>query len=180
MVRPIPSLIRDAPIEALDFVVFFAINVIFVGLITLALWPPEMTALAVRLAKAYAVLWGAVAFAHTALSMIHSILRIDIYDHYDFFVYSNLAVGFLHLPAWSAYAALAARDFAAGATPWTAALVYAVGLLASFVAWKVYCVFYRGYIYQAVTLPLALVTFALFALWPAAGRVLYGWLFDLF
>lgn len=36
---PLPRLIQDAPIEALDFVVFFAINLIFVGLAALALWP---------------------------------------------------------------------------------------------------------------------------------------------
>lgn len=177
---PLPRLIQDAPVEALDFVVIFVFNVLFVGLAALALWPLEMTALAVRLAKAYAVLWGAVALAHTALNVIQSILRINIYDHSDAFVYSNLFVGILLLPCWSAYAALAALGFADGASFWTAALLYLVGFLASFVAWKVVCTFYRGHLYQLVNLPVALASFVLFAAWPPAGRALYGWFFDLF
>jgi hypothetical protein len=177
---PLPRLIQDAPIEALDFVVIFVFNVLFVGLAALALWPLEMTALAVRLAKAYAVLWGAASFAHTALIMLQSILRINIHDNYDAFVYSNLFVCVLLLPAWSAFAALAVGGHAAGASLWTAALLHVAGFLASFVAWKVVCTFYRGHLYQLVTLPVALATYVLFAAWPPAGRALYGWVFDLF
>jgi hypothetical protein len=180
MVRPLPKLIQDAPIEALDFIVIFVFNVIFLGLVALALWPLGMSPLAVRLAKAYAVLWGAVSFAHTALTMIQSILRLNIYDNYDAFVYSNISVGAVLLPCWSAFAALEVRVFVEGASFWTAALLYFVGFLASFVAWKVVCTFYRGYLYQVVKLPIALVSFVLFALWPASGRALYGWFFDLF
>jgi len=180
MVRPLPRLIQDAPVEALDFVVIVVFNVVFVGLVALALWPLGMMPLAARLAKAYAVLWGAVSFAHTALNMIQSILRVNIYDHPDAFVYSNIAVGVLLLPGWSAFAALAAREFSGGASFWVAALLYFVGFLASFVAWKVVCTFYRGHLYQLINLPVALVSFVLFALWPAAGRALYGWFFGLF
>lgn len=180
MVQPIPSLIRDAPVEALDFVVIFVLNLLFVGLAALALWPLELTVLAVRLAKGYAVLWGAVSFAHTALSMVQSILRVNLYDNWHLFIYSNLSVGVLLLPAWSAFAALEARGAAAGVTFWAAALPYGVGLLASLVAWKVVCVFYSGHLYQFVTLPVALVSYALFAAWPAPARALYGWFFDLF
>jgi hypothetical protein len=177
---PLPRLIQDAPIEALDFVVVFVFNVLFVGLAALALWALGLPPLAVRLAKAYAVLWGAVSFASTALSMLQSILRINIYDHPDAFLCSNLAVGLLLLPAWTAFAALAVRGFAEGATLWAAGLLYVVGFLASFVAWKVVCAFYRGYYYQATNLPVALASFVLFAAWPASARALYGWLFDLF
>lgn len=180
MVRPVPRLIQDAPVEALDFVVVFVFNVLFVGLAALALWGLGVTPLAARLAKAYAVLWGAAAFAHMALSMLQSILRINMYDHPDGFVYSNLAVCFLLLPAWTAYAALEVRAFADGASFWTAALLYFIGFVASFVAWKAVCAFFRGYVYQAVNLPVALVGYVLFAAWPPAARTLYGWLFELF
>lgn len=180
MVQPRVRLIEDAPAEALDFIVIFLFNAVFVALAALVLWAAGMTPLAVRLTKAYAVLWGAAAFTHTALAMLQSFLRVNIYDHHDLYVYSNITAGLLLLPAWVAYAALEARAFAEGRTFWTAALVYFGGFLASFVAWKAVCVFYRGYIYQAVFLPVALVGFVLFALWPAAGRTLYGWLFDLF
>lgn len=180
MVQPIPNLIRDAPVEALDFVVIFVVNLLFVGLAALALWPLELAWLAVRLAKAYAVLWGAVSFAHTALSMLQSILRVNLYDNWHLFIYSNLAVGVLVLPCWSAFAAPEARGAAAGASVWTATLLYAVGLLASLVAWKVVCVFYNGHLYQFVNLAVVVVSFVLFATWSGAAGALYGWFFNLF
>jgi len=180
MVRPIPRLIQDAPVEALDFVVILVFNLLFVGLAALVLWPLGLAGLAARLAKAYAVLWAAASFVHMALSVAQAILRINLYDHPDAFVYTNLAASALLLPAWSAFAALAVRGPAADASFWTAALLYLFGFLASFVAWKVVCTFYRGYIYQLVNLPVALASYVLFAAWPPAGRALYGWFFDLF
>ena len=177
--RP-PRLIQDAPVEALDFVVVFLFNVVFVGLAALALWAVGAAPLASRLAKSYAVLWGAVSFSHVALMMIHGILRIDLYHHDDLYLYSNMAAGFLLLPPWSTYAALEARAFAEGAGPGRAVLVYVVGFLASAVAWKVVCTVYRGWYYQLTFVWVALVSFVLFALWPAGGQTLYGWLFELF
>jgi hypothetical protein len=177
--RP-PRLIQDAPPEALDFVVFFLFNVFVLGLMTLALWACGVTPLAARLAKAYAVLWGAVCFAHMALMMIQAILRVDIYSHPDMFLYSNMAVGFLLLPPWAAYAALEARAFAEGRPLWTAAVIYFVGFFASAISWKVVCTIYRGYFYQMTFVWVALVSYLLFALWPAGGQTLFGWLFNLF
>lgn len=180
MVRPIPRLIQDAPIEALDFVVVFVFNLLFLGLAALALWPLGMAPLAARLAKGYALLWPAVAFSSVALGMVQAILRVNLYDHPNAFLYSNLTASALVLSCWTAFAALAVWGFAAAATFGTAALLYAVGFLASFVAWKVVCAVYRGELYQVVNLPVALLGFLLFALWPAAARALFGWFFDLF
>ena len=181
MLPRMPRLIEDAPIEALDFVVILIFNVIFVLVAALVLWAVGAWPMAGRLAKAYAVLWGAVCFAHMLMMMVHAILRVDLYSHADLYVYSNIAVGVLLLPAWSAYAALEAVCWARCCTSlWSAAAVYVVGFLASFVAWKVVCALYRGHLYQLVFLPVALASYLLFALWPAAGATLYDWLFNLF
>lgn len=180
MVRPIPRLIQDAPIVALDFVVIFVFNALFLGLAALALWPLGMTPLVGRLAKGYALLWPAVTFSSVALGMVQAILRVNLYDHPDAFVYSNLAASAPLLSCWTAFAALSVRGFAAAAPAATAAVLYAVGFLASFVAWKVVCAVYCGELYRVVNLPVALLSFVLFALWPAAAHTLYGWFFDLF
>lgn len=180
MVRPIPRLIQDAPIEALDFVVVFVFNLLFIGLAALALWPLGMVPLAARLAKGYALLWAALSFSAVALGMILAILRVNLYDHPNAFVYTNIAASAPLLSCWTAFAALAVRGLAASASFGAAALLYVVGFLASFVAWKVVCAIYRGELYQVVNLPVALAGFVLFALWPAAAEALYGWFFDLF
>jgi hypothetical protein len=180
MVRPIPRLIQDAPVEALDFVVIFVFNLLFLGLAALALWPLGMASLAARLAKGYAVLWAAVSFSAITLGMVQAILRVNLYDHAKAFFYSNMAASALLLSCWSAFAALAVRAAAAAAPVGVAAFLYVVGFLASFVAWKAVCVIYRGELYQVYNLPVGLAGFVLFALWPAAARTLYGWFFDLF
>ena len=171
--------IVDAPVETWEFFTSAAINLLFVGLLALALWPLGATPLAVRVAKGLAVLWGAAALGSMTVLVAQRFLRIDEYLDFNVYLYSNLAVGVLLLVCWSAFVALSAREFA-GASLWGPAPVYVAGFLSSFVGWMAVSAFYQGIFYKLINLPVVLVCYIIFALWPAAARFLYGWFFDLF
>lgn len=171
--------ITDAPTETWEFFTVAAINLIFVGLLALSLWPLGATALVARLAKGYAVLWSATALGAMTVAVAQKFLRIDEYWDFNVFLYSNLAVAAAVVACWSAFVALTVGDFA-GATFRVAAPFYVVGFLSSFVGFMAVSAFFQGAFYKLVNLPLALVCYVVFALWPAAARFLYGWFFALF
>jgi hypothetical protein len=81
---------------------------------------------------------------------------------------------------WSAFAALTVHSFVVGTPAWVVLILYLVGLLSSYVASAVVCALFVGNIYRLVNLPLGVMSFILFSVWPAAGRAIYGWFFDLF
>lgn len=169
-----------APVEAWEFVVGLFVNALFVGLVALLLWLLDGPAVASSLAKGYAVLWCATAFAAISTGVIQAMLRLDVNDNFNLYVAPGVAFGAVLLTCWSAFAALAVGGPAAGATSWTKLVLYAVGFLASFFGSWVVSSFYQGHLYKIINLPLSLLSFLVFAAWPAAGRALYGWFFGLF
>lgn len=169
-----------APVEAWEFVVGLVVNALFLGLVALLLWSLDGPALAAPLAKGYAVLWCATAFTAISVGVIQAMLRLDVNDNFDLYVAPGVAFGVALVTCWSAFAALTAGGHAAGAPTWTKLALYGVGFLASFIGCWVVNSFYQGHLYKAINLPLSLASFAVFAVWPAAGRALYGWFFDLF
>ena len=154
------------------------LNIVFLLLIALLLWPLGSPGLAWRLAKGYSVLWGVVYLAAMLVNRIQDYFRVNIYDHADAFVYSNLTVSCILQIGWSAFAALIVHSFVAGASLWIAAILYLVGVLSCLVAFYVVSAFYQGHIYRFISLPFALVAYIVFSVWPASGRVLFGWFFD--
>lgn len=161
-----------------ELLVASLLNIVFLLLIALLLWPLGSPRLAWRLAKGYSVLWGVVYFASMLVNRIQDYFRVNIYDHPDAFVYSNLAVSSILQIGWSAFAALVVHSFVAGAPFWIAAILYFVGTLSCLIAFYDVSAFYQGHIYRLISLPLALVSFIVFSVWPAVARVLFGWLFD--
>jgi hypothetical protein len=164
------------------FKILFAItlNIIFLVLTVLLLWPLGIPLMAFRLARGYVVLWVVLYLVAGTLNRIHAKLKVNIYDHADAFVNSNLAVSCLLQTGWAAFAALVVQSFVAGASLWIAASLYVAGFLSCYVAFFVVSSFYQGHIYKVISLPLALACFIVFCAWPPSGRFLYGWLFDLF
>lgn len=161
-----------------EIVVASVLNILFLVLIALLLWPLGSPMLAWRLAKGYSVLWGMVYFATMLGSRIQDYFRVNIYDHPDAFVYSNLAVSSILQIGWSAFAALVVQSFVAGASLWIMLILYFVGALSCLIAFFVVSAFYQGHIYRLISLPLALVAYIVFSVWPAIGRVLFGWFFN--
>jgi hypothetical protein len=180
VVRFISWYTKGLPDEVVDMLLAQLLNVLYLGFFALLLWPAGKAAMALSLAKGYYILWATTGLTGVALYLIQRALRVDTDTHFDAFVISNLAHSVLMLAGWSAFAALAAQRFAAGASLWAAAAVYLVGFLSSYVACLALFAFYSGSIYKPVSLCGALLSFVLFAAWPAAGGWLYGWFFNLF
>jgi hypothetical protein len=173
-------LMHDDQQELFDILLAVVLNVIFLGLIALLFWSLGNFMPAFRLAKGYGVLWLVVFVSVALLNRAQSFFRVNIYDHPNAYVNSNLAVSCLLQAGWSAYAALTVHGFDAGAPAWRAVILYAVGFLSCLVAFFVVSSFYRGHVYKFISLPLASVCFVVFSVWRASGRALFGWLFDIF
>jgi len=163
------------------FEILFAIilNVVFLALLALLLWALGMPALAFRLAKGYAILWVVVFVTAVLVNRIHRLFRVNLYDHSNAYVISNLAISCFFQAGWSAFAALTIHSLVPGAPVWVAVALYLVGALSCLITFFAVSSFYQGHIYKMVSLPLALVCFIVFSIWPGSGRVVYGWFFDL-
>jgi hypothetical protein len=173
-------LLHDDQRELFDYLYANVQNAVFLALVALLLWPLGRATMALRLAKGYWVFWIVLLMTGAALIQFRRIFRVDLESRYDAYVISALVVsGFLQA-GWSAFAAVTVRDFAAAAPVWIAVVLYTVGLLSCWVAYGVVSALYMGSIYRLFNLPLAAGSFVLFGVWPAAGRALYGWFFDLF
>jgi len=173
-------LVHDDQKELFEVLFAIALNVVFLALIALLLWPLGKPVLAFRLAKGYGILWMVTFMTSVLVNRLHRLFRVDMYAHGDAFVLSNLAVSCLLQAGWSAFAALAVQSFVVGTPVWIVATLYLVGVLSCLIAFFAVSSFYQGHIYKMVGLPLALVGFIVFSVWPASGGVMYGWFFDLF
>jgi hypothetical protein len=166
--------------EVMDFLIGFVLNLLFLTLIALLLWPLDRMMLVVRLAKGYGIFWGITLITALMVERIQRVFRIDADTHFDAYVISNLSHSVFLLAGWSAFAALTVRHFDVATPVWITVILYLVGFLSSYVAFMILSSFYSGHLYKMINLPLALVSFLVFAAWPTSGRVIYGWFFDLF
>lgn len=180
MKQIIDWLMEDEQAYLLEIVVALAVNLLFLALAALLLWPLGRAALAVSLAKGYVIFWLTVRATAGALDALHRAFRVNLYDHSDAYIISGLAVGGLMQAGWSAFAALAVGSFTADASAWAAVALYAVGALSCLAAFFVVSVFYQGHIYKFINIVLGPLTFALFAAWPSAARAAFGWYFNFF
>jgi hypothetical protein len=173
-------LMHDDQKELFEILFAAALNAVFLALIALLLWPLGKLALAFRMAKAYAILWLVTFVTFLLISRLHRLFRLDIYTHANAFVISNLAVSCFLQAGWSAFAALTVQSFAVSSPVWILVTMYLVGVLSCLIAFYAVSSFYQGHVYKFVSLPLALISFVVFSVWPASGRVIFGWFFDLF
>jgi hypothetical protein len=173
-------LLHEDQKEFFDYLFALVVNIVFVGLIALLLWPMGRASLALRLAKGYWMFWTVLIVTSTVLALVQKYARIDLYERYNAYVISGLALsGFLQI-GWSAFSAPIIRSFAAEASMWVAIMLYAIGIVASYVAAVIAGAYYTGGLYRMVNSALAIFSFILFSVWPTAGLTLYGWFFDLF
>jgi hypothetical protein len=173
-------LMHDDQKELFEVLVAATLNLVFLALIALLLWPLGKPVLAFRLAKGYGLLWIVTFVTILLVHRVYHFFRVDLYTHVDAYVLSNLAVSCFLQAGWSAFTALMVQSFVVNTPVWTVVTLYLVGVLSCLIAYFVVSSFYQGHIYKMVSLPLALVSFIVFSVWPATGRLIYGWFFDLF
>jgi hypothetical protein len=173
-------LLHDDRKELVEILVAGALNVLFLALIALLLWPLDKLPLALRMAQGYGVLWIVAGVTIVLLYGTHRLFRVDLYTRANAYVLSNVAASCLLQAGWAAFAAGAVRSFAAGASLWIAISLYLVGLVSCLIAFFAVSSFYQGHIYKLVSLPVTAASFIVFSVWPASGSMMYGWFFDLF
>ena len=173
-------LLHDDQKEVFDLLFAGALNAVFLALIALLLWPLGKTMLAFRLAKGYGVLWIVTIVVVLLANRLQRFFRVDMYTHADAYVISNLVVSCFLQVGWSAFAALTVQSFLVSAPIWIVAALCLLGALSCLVAFFAVTAFYHGHVYKMISLPLALISFTVFSVWPASGRAAWGWFFDLF
>lgn len=173
-------LMQDEQTDLFEFVVAFVLNLIFLALMALLLWPLDTLRLVWTLAKGYGLLWLVIFVTAWLLNAIQHFFRMNIYDRANAYIISNLAVSCFLQVGWAAFAALTVHTFSTGAPVWLVIILYLVGFLSCFITFWAVSSIYTGHIYKLVSMPLALVSFLVFSVWPASGRLMYGWFFRLF
>ncbi len=171
-------LLHEDQREFFDYLFALALNALFLALIALLLWPMGRVSMAVQLAKGYWIFWTAVILISSILVLVQRIFRLDLDSHFDAYVISGLVVGGFLQVGWSAFLAPVLNTFTTDVSIWVTIILYGVGLVSCYVACVIVAAFYMGAIYRFVNPILALVSFIVFSVWPTAGRLMYGWLFD--
>jgi hypothetical protein len=172
-------MLHDDQKELFEYAYAVVLNVVFVALAALLLWPLGRAGMALHLAKGYWVFWIVLILSATALRAAQRLLRMDIDSRFDAYVLSALAVSAFLQAGWSAFAALAVEHFAADASTGVAAVLYLIGIVSSWIAYAAVSALYMGSLYRLINLGVALVSFVVFSFWPRAAVAIYGWFFEL-
>ncbi len=152
-------LTHDDQKDLFEVIVAVALNLLFLVLITLLLWSLNRPGLAFSLAKGYGLLWIVTWVSAALLNVAQRLFRVNIYDHGNAYVVSNLVVSCLLQSAWSVFAAIMVHRFTTGVLIWVIVILYTVGALSCFTAYLAVSSFFQGQIYRLVSLPLALIIF---------------------
>jgi hypothetical protein len=173
-------LLHEDQKEFFDYVFAVVLNAVFLALIALLLWPLGRAGMAWRLTKAYWVFWAAVIATSSILVLAQRIFKMDLYERANAYIVTGLAVSAFLQVGWSAYAAPVFHSAVMNASVWMTIVLYLIAAVSAYVAAVVVGAFYMGGLYRLVNSALAILSFAVFSVWPAAGNAMYGWFFGLF
>ena len=173
-------LLHEDQKELFDYLFALVLNIVFVALTALLLWPLGEVTVALRLAKGYWIFWTVLIATSLVIVLAQRIFRMDLYERFDAYVISGLALSAFLQIGWSAFAAVVIRSAVEHRSASLAIVVYGVGVVACYVASMIVGVFYMGSLYRMVNSALAILAFILFSIWPSAGVIVYGWFFELF
>jgi hypothetical protein len=172
-------LLHEDQKELFDYLFAIVLNVLFLAVTALLLWPLGKAGMAWQLTKGYWVFWTVLIVTSALMVLAQRLLRMDLYSRGDAYIISALILsGFLQA-GWSAYAAPVVRSSVADTSIAVAIILYAVGVVSSYVAAVIVGAYYTGGLYRMVNSILAMLTFIIFSIWPAAGLTIYGWFFAL-
>lgn len=146
---------------------------------------------AFELAKGFGVFWVVIMISIVLMLLIERTLKISPDTHFNAYVFSNLVFSIFIMMGWAAFVGVTLSNIEGlsfwritffdveSLSFWIRMSLYIIGFLSCYIAFAVLTSFYSGNIFKVVNLPLALVSYLIFAIWPVAGRMLYGWFFTL-
>ena len=155
------------------------LTLLFLGLSALVLWPFGKVILTIHLAKGFGLFWVVLALTSWVIALAYRVFRVETDPPSTTYVVTNLCASAFLQAGWSAFAALTVRNLIGASTGATVAL-WVVGFVSSYVGFAIAGAFYQGTLYKLVNAPLALLSYVIFAVWPAVPRAFYGWFFALF
>src|SRR3954447_17965646 len=127
-------LLHEDQKELFDYLFAVVLNICFLALAMLVLWPLGRATFALSLAKGYWVIWTVVIIASTVLVLVQRFFRVDLDSRFNMYVISGLVIsGFLQL-GWSAFVALAVRNSITNMSVWKAVVVIVTGVISCYVA----------------------------------------------
>jgi hypothetical protein len=170
-------LLHEDQKEVFDYLFALVLNIVFVALIALLLWPLGHASIALRLAKGYWMFWTVLIVTNALLAVLQHYFRVNLYERYNAYVISGLALSGILQIGWSAFAAPVVQDAVADASLWMAIVLYAIGVVCAYVASVIVGAYYSGSLYRLVNSALAILSFVAFSVWPMAGLAIYGWFF---
>lgn len=174
-------LLREEQKDFFEYLFACVVNLLFLILIALVLWPLSELGFAVHLAKGYWVFWSVVILVAAAIALGGRVLRIEQRPAFwDTFLMLVVVVSAGLQAGWSAFAGLTFRDFGGASSIGIAATLYVIGLLSCYVAYLIVSALFNTRHLRLLNLIIALASFILFTIWPQLGRAMYGWFFDLF
>jgi hypothetical protein len=159
-------ILDDEQKDLFELLLAFILVLLFLGLAALLLWPLGRLALVAGLAKGFGLLWVVLWVTAALAGLFQRLFRMNLYDRSTAYLASGLILGGLLQVGWSAFAALTIHGFVAEASFRTAAALHSVGALSCLAAFFAISSVYQGTIYKLVNLPLALVSFLVFSVWP--------------
>ena len=174
-------LLREEQKDFFEYLFACVVNLLFLILIALVLWPLSELGFAVHLAKGYWVFWSVVILVAAAIALASRLLRIEQRPTFwDAYLMVVVVVSAGLQAGWSAFAAITFREFGAASKTWISATFCVIGFLSCYVAYVILSALFNTRHLRLVNLLLALASFIVFTIWPQVGRVMYGWFFDLF
>ena len=176
----VPWLLHEDQNELFEIVFAILLNIVFLIATTLLFWILDWETLAFRLAKGYAILWVITFLVSVTMNRIQHFFRVDLYEHSDVFLITNLSASCILQVGWSAFAALAVGSFVDGAPGTAAVILYLIGAISCIIAFNAVSSFYHGHFYRLISLPVTMTSFVVFSVWPVSAQTLFGWFFELF
>ena len=173
-------LLQEEQRDLFDHLFAGVLNLLFLAVATTLFWVLGKINFPLRLLKGYWVFWILLPTTALLLVAFRRLFRIDMYSHFDAYVISALIVSGILQTGWSAFAALVAQNSASDSTALLAVLMYGSAAISCYVTLTLVSAYYNGSIYRHVNAILGAITFVVFSVWPSAGRMIYGWFFDLF
>jgi hypothetical protein len=174
-------LLRDEQRDFFDYLFALVLNLLFVALVGLVLWPIGSFKTAIQLAKGYWVFWSVVITCAVLMALIARMLRIEQRPSFwDAYLILILAVTVILQAGWAAFAALALLNSGAGSGIGVHAAFYVIGLVSCYVAYVIVSALFKVNRFRLANLIMALVGYIVFIVWPESARAMYGWFFTLF
>lgn len=164
---------NDAEKSAIgDLLIALALCAVFFLVAGIVLWLAGQSVFFWQLAGGFVLFTlGVLAIALIA-RLIYGVARINMYDRANAYVALNIVLSVLPMLIWTAYAAHLASGAVNGFGLMSAAATHLTGALSCYAAHTMVHSQFRGTIYALVTLPIGLVGYALFAVFPWMARLL--------